>query len=198
MTQTFSAAPLSMPSRDGWDFELPDHRGGSFRLAAQRDAGAAAVIVFFRGHWCPYCRRYLAKLQSNIARFAARDAALAAISPEPPATARGLAQQLELTFPLLSDADGRVIDRYGVRNGFRAGRSLLPHASVFIFDAAGELRFKSIDRNFKKRTTVRTIFRVLDEIAEGRGKRIENGGWRMEGGGQTEEGVGPADVGNAK
>ncbi len=151
---TASAAP---------DFELRDQAGASFRLRDRLGPGGT-VIVFFRGHWCPYCRRYLSKLQSNLARFEQRDVVLVGISPEPTATSLALAEQLGLKFLLLSDPDGRVIDRYGTRNGFLTGRSVLPHPSVFIIGPGGDIRFRSIDRNYKKRTTMRTIFSVLDEL----------------------------------
>lgn len=162
------AAPVAVVPVTGWDFELVDSRGEPFRLADRLGPGGT-VVVFVRGHWCPYCRRYLTKLQSNAARFAERGVTLVAVSPEPPGTSRELIAQLGLTFPLLSDPDGRVIDAYGTRNGFLAGaRSLLPHPSVFVLDAAGNLRLKSIDRNYKKRTTMRAIFGALD------GERTEN------------------------
>ena len=148
------------------DFELEDHAGSKFRLRNSLGPGGT-VLVFFRGHWCPYCRRYLGKLQSNLDRFARREVVLVGISPEPPGTSRALAEQMGLRFPLLSDPDGRVIDRYGTRNGFLTGRSVLPHPSVFIIGPGGDLRFKSIDRNYKKRTTMRTIFGVLDEARAG-------------------------------
>jgi peroxiredoxin len=145
------------------DFELPDHTGELFRLRDRLSPGGT-VMVFYRGHWCPYCRRYLCKLQSNLSRFRSVDANIVAISPEPPATSSGLATELGLEFPLLSDADGRVINRYGTRNGFLGGGSVLPHPSVFIVDRLGVLRFRSIDRNYKKRTTVRSILTALSAI----------------------------------
>jgi peroxiredoxin len=87
-----------------------------------------------------------------------------AISPEPPATSRALAEELKLTFPLLSDPAGQIIDAYGVRNGFSTSRTLLPHPAIVILDDELVVRFKSIDRNFKKRTTMRSIAIALDEI----------------------------------
>jgi peroxiredoxin len=175
-TARLPAAATSSPAlarpRTAPDFELPDHAGNVFRLACELAAaggvGGAVVVVFFRGHWCPYCRRYLAKLQSHLARLQAAGARLVAISPEPPATSRALVADLGLQFPVLADADGQVINRYGTRNGFLGGGSVLPHPSVFVVDAAGTIRFQSIDRNFKKRTTVRTLLAAVAEVTAGR------------------------------
>jgi peroxiredoxin len=106
----------------------------------------------------------LGKLQSNYHRFVERNVALVAIGPEPVGTARALVRELGLSFPVLADVDGRVIDLFGTRNGFSTARSLIPHPAVVIIDAELVVRFRSIDRNYKKRTTIRSIFQVLDEI----------------------------------
>ena len=152
--------------------KLRDHharlrdRGAEFRLRDPLAAGATpVVVVFFRGHWCPYCRRYLAKLQAHWPRFAERRVRVVAISPEPPATSRMLVEQLGLAFPVLADTAGTVIDAYGTRNGFGSARVLLPHPSVFVVEGDGRVRFRSVDRNYKKRTTMRTIFAALDDVA---------------------------------
>lgn len=146
------------------DFELPDQSGLTCRLSDQLHPHGA-VLIFYRGHWCPYCRRYLSKIQANLGRFREFGVGLVAISPEPVSTAAALARELQLTFPLLSDSDGRVIDRFGVRNGFLGGSSGLPHPAVWIIDSEGGVVFRSIDRNYKKRTTVPTILSALRSMA---------------------------------
>ena len=153
-----SRAPLDRAP----DFTLSDHLGSPFRLHDR--LGGPLLVVFFRGHWCPYCRRYLGKLRDHWPRLRERGARVVAISPEPPATSRVLVTQLGLPFPVLSDADGRVIDAFGTRNGFASARAVLPHPSVFLVDCDGVVRAHSVDRNYKKRTTVRTILGWLDEV----------------------------------
>jgi len=143
------------------DFQLESTSASPVHLRTFLES-SAVVLVFYRGHWCPYCRRYLAKLQEHIQRIESPGVRLLAISLEPLATSQSLARDLALSFPLLSDPTGDVIRAYGVRNTFAGAASLLPHPAVFIIDSQGEIRFRSIDRNFKKRTTVRTI---LSELA---------------------------------
>jgi len=38
---------------------------------------------------------------------------------------------------------------------------LMPHPAVYILGKAGIVQFRSIDRNYKKRTSVRTILNAL-------------------------------------
>jgi len=145
------------------DFLLEDQTGQPVHLAELLGAGPI-VLIFYRGHWCPYCRRYLAKIQEHLPQLTLPDARLLAISPEPATSSRALADQLQLTFSLLSDYSGHAIRSYGVRNAFLGHASILPHPAVFVLDGEGAIRFRSIDRNFKKRTTVRAILRALDTL----------------------------------
>lgn len=142
------------------DFELSAADGSRVRLSDVL-LSRPVLLGFFRGHWCPYCRRYLAKLQLHADRFASEGVALLAITPEPVQTSATLARELSLSFPLLSDLDGTVIDAYGVRNRFAAARSLLPHPAVFLIDRDRRVRFRAVNRNYKVRTSIRAIFREI-------------------------------------
>jgi hypothetical protein len=46
-------------------------------------------------------------------------------------------------------------------------RSILPRASVFILDLDGRIRFRIIDRNYKRHTTTRTYFRPIADLRNG-------------------------------
>lgn len=148
------------------DFSLPDHQGGLFRLADRMGQGHT-IVIFYRGHWCPYCARYLTKkIQPNLARLTEGGGTVVAVSPEPVRTAADFARRCGLSFPLLSDLDGRVMEQFGVRNGFSTATAMLPHPAVLVFDSELNLRFRSVDRNYKKRTTLSSIFNALDSLRQ--------------------------------
>ncbi len=148
------------------DFALPDQFGGRFRLA-ERFSKGHTIVIFYRGHWCPYCARYLSrKIQPNLPRLTDGGGVVVGICPEPVATVADFAQRCGITFPLLSDLGGSVIDQFGVRNGFSAATAMLPHPAVLIFDSDLNLRFRSIDRNYKKRTTLSSIYDALETLAQ--------------------------------
>lgn len=154
------------PSQDNLapDFVLVDCNARRFRLSDRIGVGPT-VLIFLRGHWCPYCRRYLRKLSQRFREIVSRNTQLVAISPEPMETSASFARECEVPFPILSDTDGVVIDLYQTRNRFAASRALMPHPAVFVIDKSGVIRFRSIDRDYRRRTTVRTILQALDEIA---------------------------------
>ncbi|MGF1633896.1 MAG: peroxiredoxin family protein [Phycisphaerae bacterium] len=121
------------------------------------------LIVFYRGHWCPYCKRYLCKLRDHHARLTAGGTRLVAVSPEHPAAGQRLVRTLELPFTLLADVNGVLIDAFGLRNRIGAAHAMLPHPGVIFFDAAGNLHHRSIDRDYKRRTTIRSLLHLLND-----------------------------------
>jgi peroxiredoxin len=153
------------------DFVLPDQHGRRFHLSERGSIGAT-ILVFIRGHWCPYCRRYVQKLHDRYSEIVARQAKLVCISPEPPATCAAFAREIQMPFPMLSDSDGVVIDLYHTRNRLITSRTLMPHPAVFVIDRQLQVRFRSIDRNYRRRTTVRTILNAVDEIAASPSDRL--------------------------
>jgi len=153
------------------DFVLFDHAGRRFRPADRIGVGPT-VLVFLRGHWCPYCRRYVQKITSRYSEFLQREAQIVAISPEPPQTSASFVRELLAPFPILADIDGVVIDLFQTRNRFAASRALMPHPAVFIIDKPGAIRLRSIDRDYRRRTTVRTILHALDEIIAPQTNRV--------------------------
>lgn len=143
---------------------LIDHRGALFEF--KPSPGASLVVVFIRGHWCPYCRRYLCKLQQHLQCFREIGGRVVVISPEPAQTSAGMVSQLRITIPILADTRGRAIDLFGVRNRFRASVTpRMPHPAVIIFRDDGQVAFRSVDRNYKSRTSMRTLLHQLRALA---------------------------------
>ena len=95
------------------EFELPSASGKLIRLNDLLDHGPA-VIVFYRGGWCPFCTLQLKALQESRAEIEARGAKLVAISLERPDAERSAYRNLAPDFELLHDKDGRVARLFGL------------------------------------------------------------------------------------
>src|SRR6266568_5095575 len=72
------------------------------------------VLFFHHGSGCPRCRAELARFARYYPAYRERDAELLAISPDDPKTSAALASSLGISFPMLSDPDGRAAARQGV------------------------------------------------------------------------------------
>ena len=69
------------------------------------------------------------------------------------------------TYTMLSDADHRVIDRYGLLNPASKG---LPHPTTYVIDQKGIVRWKFTEVNYKIRPTNEMILAALGRLADGR------------------------------
>lgn len=103
-------------------FSLPDADGMNVDSASLLARGAL-VITFYRGVWCPYCNLELEAIEATAADIRTRGASLVAISPQVPANSRKTKQQIGLSFPILSDQDGRIAAAFGIR--FRLPNDLI-------------------------------------------------------------------------
>lgn len=165
------------------DFALNDANGRTVSLAA-RLANGPVVVSFYRGAWCPICNTELAGLQAALDDIRRRDAALIAISPQPPDASRPFVQRLGLGFDVLSDVDQSVIKAYrlqfeldvALRDTYRGlGMALdehnadgtwnLPVPATFVIDRDGIVRARHVDPNYRERMAVDDILAALDAIA---------------------------------
>jgi peroxiredoxin len=85
------------------EFVLPDENGMLTRLADLRNKGPV-VVVFQRGHWCPYCRLNAIGIADIQDEIFASGAGIVAIVPERARFARMLKTTANARFPFLTDA----------------------------------------------------------------------------------------------
>lgn len=145
------------------DFTLHDQSGAVVSLQDLTRDGPA-VIIFYRGYWCPFCRRHLRQVQKSWPAFRQRGAHLVAIAIDPPDLSLALAAVLKLEFPLLSDPDSKVIDAYGVRNDLPGVPPGLPHPATFVIDGSGVVRFAEVKHDPHLRTSPERIVCELDQL----------------------------------
>lgn len=67
-------------------------------------------------------------------------------------------------FPLLSDPDHAVIDRYGLFNPADPRGREITHPATFVIDQNGVVRWKMVEVNYRIRPTNEDILRALDRL----------------------------------
>jgi len=95
-------------------FSLKDPEGNVVSSSELLKKGPL-VVSFYRGVWCPYCNMELQALEAAKSQFDKFGASLVAISPQTAPNSRKSIRQNKLTFPILSDAKGRVGAAFGLR-----------------------------------------------------------------------------------
>jgi peroxiredoxin len=131
--------------------------------------GRKALVLFYRGGWCPYCDQQLAATSQDISKFRELGATIVAASSEEPENGKELLRKLNLPFVLLSDASFEGIDRYGVRDDNPSERTRargitrLAKPSAFIIDGAGVVSYKYVGKNVTDRPNNEDLLRALEE-----------------------------------
>ena len=69
-----------------------------------------------------------------------------------------------IEFPLLSDPDHRVIDRYGIFNVEDPRGREIAHPATFVIDREGYVRYRFVEVNYRVRPSNEDILAVLAAI----------------------------------
>jgi peroxiredoxin len=164
------------------EFTLPDATGAEVRLRDRLDHGPA-VVVFYRGAWCPHCDLHLRGLEAALGDIRARGASLIAISPQAPDASLSLTDKLSLEFDLLSDLDQSVSQRWRLQfelpaelhDTYRSmgmaldehnadGSWRIPIPATFVLDDGGVVRARHVDPNYRERMDPADVVAALDDV----------------------------------
>ncbi|MBB4687670.1 peroxiredoxin-like family protein [Amycolatopsis jiangsuensis] len=164
------------------EFTLPDANGGETSLS-ELVADGPAVLVFYRGAWCPYCNVALRAYQRDLLpELNRRGVRLAAISPQIPDGSLSAKEANGLEYSVLSDV-GNIVARglgitfrtsdevreaqsslgldLGVQNG--TGEWELPHPAVAVVAADRTIQFLDVHPDYTTRTDPAQVLAALDE-----------------------------------
>lgn len=177
-----AAHSIAEPGSRMPDASLLDVHGEPTSLELLR-AGRPAVVVFYRGAWCPYCNLALRSYQQELAAdLAARGIAMIAISPQKPNGSLSMQEANELSYAVSSDPGSRIGTQLGIvtRPTEQALQQMLDHGldltdvnadrtadlllpTVAIVDAAGVLRWIDVHTDYTTRTEPAQILAALTE-----------------------------------
>jgi peroxiredoxin len=165
------------------DGDLLDAYGKPTTLLALR-AGGPAVVVFYRGAWCPYCNLTLRAYQETLlGELNARGVALIAISPQKPDESLSLTEKHELSYAVVSDPGNQIAGRLGIvfslGEGARAGQAKLgvdltavnadgthdlPLPTTMVVDAQGTIRWIDVHPDYTTRSEPAEIIAAVDSL----------------------------------
>jgi len=130
--------------------------GGEITLPADMD-GNYNVVLFYRGHWWPYCRRQLVGFEDEIAEFNNRNIKVFAGSVDPEDKAQVVAD--ELSFPIGYGAGETHRDLMGSWWEDRRG---LIQPSEFILDGQGKVIMSSYSSGPLCRMEAKDVIKMVN------------------------------------
>jgi peroxiredoxin len=166
------------------DTELLDPHGAPTTLYAAAGSGTA-VLVFYRGAWCPYCNIALATYQVQLLpELIERGVTLVAVSPQAPDGSLSMTEKNNLAYPVVSDPGSAVAGQLGILTApspeartaqLQLGLDLtavnadatttLPMPTAVILDGEHVLRWIDVHPDYSTRTEAQQILDALDQLA---------------------------------
>jgi peroxiredoxin len=146
--------------------------------------GQPALLVFYRGGWCPYCNLQLQGLRLIRDKLDALGYRMIAISPDSPESMRATLDKTPIEYTLLSDSKAEAITAFGL--AFRVdddtltkyqgygidlekaagGEShhALPVPAVYLVDAEGTLQFSYVHPDYTVRMPESVVLAAAEAI----------------------------------
>jgi peroxiredoxin len=160
-------------------FVLPDESGRLVALPSLVKRGPLAVM-FFRGHWCPYCRLSVRAVIKAYDRIKAFGADVVGIMPETQEYAAKFKAEAGAQFPVLTDLDngyalslnlaiwlGAEIERllsYLDMADFHGNDGwMLPIPATFVVGRDSMVKARFIDPDFRRRMAIEDLLAALKD-----------------------------------
>lgn len=138
------------------DFELADSDGNLF--SSSELAGSPAVLMFYRGNWCPLCMAQIREIADRYHDLDALGIKVVLVSPQPDEQSRKLAATFDVPFRFLVDKNNELARSLGiaVANGVPIGTpggygpdTVLP--TLVVTNANGTIVFSDQTDNYRVR-----------------------------------------------
>ncbi|PXA05048.1 antioxidant AhpC [Coraliomargarita sinensis] len=143
--------------------------------------GGKAVIIFYRGSWCPYCTKHLSAVGQHEDKILNQGYKIIALSPDKPAVIEDYAKEADLNYELYSDSEMAAatafgltfkldeatlakLDSYDIDIEAASGKKhhLLPVPAVFISDEEGRITFRYYNPDYKKRLSPEELLGAIE------------------------------------
>lgn len=133
--------------------------------------GKPALLLFFRGNWCPLCMAQIKEIASMYRQLENMGVGIYLVSPQPENHAQSLAKRYDLGFNFMFDEHGQAAKTLGIfaSHGTPRGLEILGYESdtvmptAILTDAQGKIIFCDQTDNYRVRPEPETFLRVFHE-----------------------------------
>jgi peroxiredoxin len=161
------------------DFTAINQAGEKIMLNKLLEKGDV-VLVFYRGQWCPYCNKYISKLNDSLASISAKGATVVTVTPETEENVLKTVKKTNASFSIISDKDLVIMKSYKVSfavdektiekykgygidfekaNGKNGAN--LPVPATYIIGKNGMIKYSFFNPDYSKRASVNDILANL-------------------------------------
>jgi peroxiredoxin len=161
------------------DFTALDQNGKAISLKEILKKGEA-VIVFYRGQWCPYCNKQLKNLNDSLSFLTEKNATVLSITPETNENVQKTIAKTKASFPILADKGMAIMNSYKVtfavdentitkykkygidfEKANAENGANLPVPATYIVGKDGKIKYAFFNPDYSKRASVKDIIANL-------------------------------------
>ena len=161
-------------------FTAIDNSGKSINLKNILKDHKSVVLFFYRGQWCPYCNRYIQRLQDSLQLLTAKGAYVIGVTPETGENINKTINKTHASFSMIQDKGYSIMKSYDVnyvmdvslftrykKNGLDIESNngntdhVLPVPATYIIDKSGKLTFVHFDKDYTHRPTIKSLAESL-------------------------------------
>jgi len=139
------------------------------------------MLVFYRGNWCPYCRKHLKSLQENLEEFTKKGIYVIVVTPEITEKTTETSEKLEAKFSIIYDKGNKIMNDYKVAfevnetnvvkyfnftkkkiaNYNEKDNDVLPVPATYIISKECKISYVQYDIDYKNRSDFKEILESL-------------------------------------
>jgi len=139
-----------------------------------------AILVFYRGQWCPYCNKHLSDLQDSLSLLEKKGAFVLAISPETNENIGLTKEKTKVNFAIMHDKDYKIMKAYDVQYTVDPGTlvkfksyginleknngnkdNVLPVPATYIISKNQTILRVDFNKDYRKRISVKDLLESL-------------------------------------
>jgi peroxiredoxin len=158
-------------------FMLPDETGRLVSLTSLIGNGPV-IVMFYRGHWCPYCRLNVKAVIQAQDEITALGGQIVAIMPETQKYAERFKSEAGAPFPVLTDLDNgyalslnlaiwlgaeiqQLLSYLDLSDFHGNDGCMLPIPATFVVGRDGLVKARFVDPDFRKRMEIDDLLAAL-------------------------------------
>ncbi|MFK5959121.1 MAG: peroxiredoxin-like family protein [Lutibacter sp.] len=140
------------------------------------------MLVFYRGNWCPHCKKHLISLQKNLDKFVKKGIYVIVVTPERADKIKETIEKFNSTFSIIHDVDNIIMNNYKVafdvnknnvinyfeftlkkvREYNETENDVLPVPATYLIDKDRKISYVHYNADYSKRSNFKEILANLN------------------------------------
>lgn len=138
------------------------------------------LLVFYRGNWCPHCKKHLGSLQEHLNEFTHKGVFVVVVTPETVEKTIETSKKFKTNFSIVHDPNNKImtdfnvifeINQENVPNYYKivservkennGNNNVLPVPATYLIDTNGKIIYSQYDPDYKNRSDFDEILGLL-------------------------------------